>query len=346
LSGDGLIFVLVVSCVPVRSRNERRQTGDGCFFGCCFLSSLHVSCDDGTRCVVDVANIRSTNYPTTQPVTLLSSCLVFCWGICGPTMAKTCKFNGCRKYARGGVKFCLKHAPPISSVHEGAPSAAKAQATTSGPEKKEKTRAYYKRFSLSTDSNSIFASVRSIIDDMVVPGMTEYEAAFGGRSLVYLEGAALEAVTPLLVQIVAEARSSAAFPLTHYVIRNASLIVAPKVSSRSNSWTMGGVHRDMPEVDTPGVYSFMVFLDEVTLSNGAVQFWKESKLFPLNVRHAERPMRQTRSSMDVLVGPKGTVFAWDARLLHRSLPNNTGKWRRTVQFMVSSPNGPDITIVR
>jgi hypothetical protein len=214
------------------------------------------------------------------------------------------------------------------------------------PERKEKKYAYFRKFTLPTGPKSTFQSVLTILDNFVFPALTDYQITTGLRNLVRLDGSALEAIAPLLLQIVSAAIKNVSFPLKQPIIEDVTLIIAPKTSCLSNSWTPGKIHRDFLDVDVTGVYSFMLFLHKVTTENGAIEYWKDSKLFPVDDHHPERAMTETGAVSKVMEGPEGTVYAFDARVLHRSLPNKTGKWRLTLQWIATGINGTSINIIR
>jgi hypothetical protein len=219
-------------------------------------------------------------------------------------------------------------------------------ASNPSPERKEKKYAYCRKFTLPTGPKSTFQALRSIIDDFVLPTLTDYQISTGLRNLVGLDGSTLYTMEPLLLQIVSEAIKNVSFPLKQPTIKDLTLIIAPKSSCLSNSWTRGKIHRDFLDVDVTGVYSFMLFLHEVTPENGAIEYWKDSKLFPVDDHHPERAMSETGAVSTLMVGPEGTVYAFDARVLHRSLPNKTEKWRLTLQWVVTGINGTSINIIR
>jgi ectoine hydroxylase-related dioxygenase (phytanoyl-CoA dioxygenase family) len=121
-----------------------------------------------------------------------------------------------------------------------------------------------------------------------------------------------------------------------------SLVVAPRVTNHSTAWTKGKVHRDFEDFNWKGVYSFMLFLDEVNVDNGAIEFWPKSKQMPVDKQNPERTLKMTGWTSEIVTGPKATVMAWDAFVLHRSLPNKTEKQRLTLQWFVTTMRGPTI----
>jgi hypothetical protein len=205
------------------------------------------------------------------------------------------------------------------------------------PAKEEKKSAFCNHFDVEPD---LFHSVKAFIIEKVVPALKSDQVTSGSRNIYHFSDAELEAITPLLLRITSEARNKIGFPVKQPMVQRASMIIAPKSSSLSNPWTKGSVHRDFNNLEQSGVYTFLLFLDEVTVENGTIQLWKGTKLMAIDERHPERPMERIGLTPELLVGPEGALYIWDARLLHRSLPNSTGEWRRTLQWYVTGLQGP------
>ena len=176
--------------------------------------------------------------------------------------------------------------------------------------------------------------------------MTEYkEQNRWVRVIVPLSETVLQELLPLLLLVVAQATKQVAFPLKVPRIHAPVLVVAPKSSSHSNAWTKGHIHRDFDCVETSGVYTFLLFLDEVTPENGTVSFWRNSKqVGPLDPRHPERAVNQAGLTSELLLGEEGKVYVWDARLLHRSLANRTQRRRLALQWIVTSAGTNGVTL--
>jgi bisphosphoglycerate-dependent phosphoglycerate mutase len=122
------------------------------------------------------------------------------------------------------------------------------------PERKEKKYAYFRKFTLPTGPKSTFQSVLTILDNFVFPALTDYQITTGLRNLVRLDGSALEAIAPLLLQIVSAAIKNVSFPLKQPIIEDVTLIIAPKTVYPT--LTPGKIHRDFLDVDVSGVYAF------------------------------------------------------------------------------------------
>jgi hypothetical protein len=160
------------------------------------------------------------------------------------------------------------------------------------------------------------------------------ELRSGARRFEPCDGKALQ---PFLNTIINEARGLKLFPLkTEMRIMHPTLVMAPALNSRSTSYTHGIIHRDLSNVDKTGVYTFVLFLDDVTPDNGAIKMWPKSKNCPHDRRSPKRVIKKSMLEDRILHGPRGTVCIWDARLLHQSLPNRTNKLRRTLVWMVNS----------
>jgi hypothetical protein len=100
----------------------------------------------------------------------------------------------------------------------------------------------------------------------------------------------------------------------------------------------GTIHCDFSSPEVPGVYTFLLCVDEITEVNGAINIWRESKYTP---HHNKTPTRGL-AGLDVqtLLGPTKTVFVWDSRLLHQPLPNTSPFARRVLIWLVNSKSKP------
>jgi hypothetical protein len=145
------------------------------------------------------------------------------------------------------------------------------------------------------------------------------------------------ALKPSLAAVVDLARQKIGFPLKETTIYGdaAGVSIAPPDSCRSNSWTSGNTHRDFLDVEQPGVYSFLLCLDEMTADNGCILFWPGSKKCESVPKNRSRGVQRLKLKSEVLLGKKGTVFVFDARLLHKPLPNKTQKARTLLGWQVS-----------
>ena len=255
-------------------------------------------------------------------------------------MAKGCQNRGCKRQVIHQSKFCRIHTPVPAIVVPPSRISKKPPASRSSFKP-----ACCNNFSL---ANSNLEAIQSTISKRVLPALTDYkEQNRWVRVLVPLQKTVVQELLPLLLQVVAEATKLVAFPLKHPRIHAPLLVVAPKSSAHSNAWTKGKIHRDFDCVETSGVCSFLLFLDDVTPDNGTIEFWKNSKsIGPLDPRHPERAVEKAGLTSESLLGNEGKVHVWDARLLHRSLANRTQRRRLALQWMVTSvgTNGVKLSV--
>ena len=150
-----------------------------------------------------------------------------------------------------------------------------------------------------------------------------------------------EALEPFFKMIVEEAKKKINFPIKS-ATRNQEpvVVVAPAVSSRSNKWSKGKLHRDFSSVDESGVYTFELCLDEMTKKNGAIDFWSQTTKTEHDERHPDRGLEGMTA--ETIVVPKNTVLVWDSRLLHQSLPNETDSERKAIIWLVNSTRKPGV----
>lgn len=256
-------------------------------------------------------------------------------------MSKRCQNRGCKKLARHPSCFCNFHAVLEARVVPSRRRPKKPQALC----RKRKTVAYCQKHSLSHFNHQpCLEAIQSAISDL--SPSTDPLLTVGVRRLLPINSAVLEKILPLLLSVVALATKVVAFPLKNPVVHAPNLVVAPPSSSHSNAWSKGPLHRDSDSIETSGVYSFLLYLDEVTRQNGPVVIWRHSKSIGIDPRHPERALDQACLSSELSLGTEGTVDAWDARLLHRSLANRTQKTRLALQWMVTSGcrNGVQLTV--
>jgi hypothetical protein len=249
-------------------------------------------------------------------------------------MGRRCENRGCTKQRLGGETTCKTHLTP---AHRPAGKCKKQtkRVVKAGPKKKH---AFNKHFQLSMDEGSPFKAIKSIIDERVVPVLTPNEVTSGNRNLHFLTQQQMKDLSPLLIKVVSEASKRIGFPIKHAKVQKTALIIAPKKGITSNAWTNGKVHRDFTDVETSGIYSFSLNIDDVTERNGAIELWKNSKVVELDERHPMRNLERYGFESKLLLGPQGTVHVWDGRLVHRSRPNESEEWRRTLHWYVTGEN--------
>ena len=235
-----------------------------------------------------------------------------------------CRKPGCRQWARWPTHFCSRHASGEDRVASAPPPKEPIKLATG----------FFRKFTVCDRKNL----------DNISKFAEEYYNSFdlpflktGFRKVLKFPGN--PTVESYLHSIVGEAKKKIAFPLLKPRISAPALIVAPPVSSRSSPWSCGPIHRDFDDIESTGVYSFLLCVDDVTEDNGAVLFWPESKKWPLDSK------KSIPLSTVTLAGPKGTVFVWDSRMLHRSLPNKTNHVRKALSWFVNSQSKPALTII-
>ena len=95
----------------------------------------------------------------------------------------------------------------------------------------------------------------------------------------------------------------------------------------------------------PGYLSVLVFLDGTGKhQSGGVRFWRNSTSVLVDVPTKPDPSqddwendrslhRHLRACEMVDIEPvRGKMVVWDARLVHRAMPNNCAEWRAAVHF--------------
>jgi hypothetical protein len=112
-------------------------------------------------------------------------------------------------------------------------------------------------------------------------------------------------------------------------------IVAPP---KSPEYAHKPIHRDMEEDESdPGCLLLTLLLDEITPKNGSVRFWTDTVLFPHNRKSPGRYLSESRCPPKELKGEKGSLWLWDARMLHQSLPNTTEHTTNKLSWFLCSP---------
>lgn len=246
-----------------------------------------------------------------------------------------CKRKGCRKSARYPSLFCGNHA--TTGVVTRRKEKAKTKQSNNTPAVKHRA-SFLKQFTL---KNKEAIKIISQFMEGKMEEMKEEDHDLFISGARRFENCDDPVLPPLLQSIVDEAKETIKFPLKSETrIGTPKLVVAPPLNSRSTAYTRGIIHRDFVTLDVTGVYTFALFLDTVTTENGAIEIWPTSKQCPHDRRNPTRHVRQLELDSTTVVGPKGTVFVWDSRLLHRSLPNKTRGLRKTLVWQVNSESKP------
>jgi hypothetical protein len=247
-----------------------------------------------------------------------------------------CKTKGCRKHARSPFKHCSRHNLQANSATiESVTTKAVARVTSVGVNKEVASTVgepmekagYFKTF-LFEDERS-WNSICTIICEE----KSKMDISTGYRSMSRPDRPDL---IPFLESVVQQARIRVHFPLSSRLQRISQVLisVAPPAGSRSSFWAKGKMHRDFLDIETSGCYTFELLIDPMTLDNGAVWYWPESRKKTHDVKNPSRGME----GMDVRspTGPGRTVIVWDARILHQSLPNSSDQFRTAIIWLVSN----------
>ena len=238
-----------------------------------------------------------------------------------------CKKGGCRKKARWPSTFCTTHniaedRPPKTAVEVPPKQAQKKQAGFVG--------------TFVFNNEDVIRAISKGIDGE----MNQKVATTGYRKFAQINAE----IEPMLELIVKQAGEQTSFPLKNSTrIQESILVVAPWDGSSLNWWTKGLIHQDYASLDVLGIYTFMLCLDNVTPDNGSIKIWKESKMSHHDPKNPGQGIEGLVAT--TLLGTKNTVFIWDARLLHQSLPNKTSHARRVIVWMVSSKTKPGIIVI-
>ena len=240
------------------------------------------------------------------------------------------------KYARGGP-WCARHSDGNQAVVRRASTTTPRASLPAAPTR----NAFYKTFIISQES---FLPVKLLLVSEVVPKLEADFLKRGVRKLFDFTDAERRVLDPLLLSIVSAAKMEIKFPLKSWKIETPYIVIAAPDSAFSNGWTKGKIHRDFTDgnQNTTGVYTFMLFVDPVTSTNGSIQFWPRSQLLGVDEKAPQRGIKKHRLSSEKVVGPPATVVVWDSRILHRSLPNSTKNQRMSLLWTVTSKHRPEI----
>jgi ectoine hydroxylase-related dioxygenase (phytanoyl-CoA dioxygenase family) len=114
-----------------------------------------------------------------------------------------------------------------------------------------------------------------------------------------------------------------------------AFLFAGAVSHKSNGHTMGFIHRDELDLNEAGNYVVFIALPKLTTTNGSVRIWTESTQYPIDEKNGPRAVKDEKYTDLELTESEAAVF--DARLLHRGLPNKTSENTMKLVFHLASP---------
>ncbi len=208
----------------------------------------------------------------------------------------------------------------------------------------ERAEAFFKKYEgVDIEKNRYYSRIKIMVDARLATYDADARITKGVRRLVDFEDAEKRTMNRHLMALVQEAQHDVGLPLTTPVIGlSGNIVIAPKCGRVSNGWRKGNIHRDFNSPEVSGVYTFMLFLDDVTADNGAIEIWKESEECQVNPKNSMRAIDQDNLISECVEGKAGSLYIWDARLLHRSLPNKTETDRVTIAWVVKEENGPII----
>lgn len=241
-----------------------------------------------------------------------------------------CKTTGCRKWQRGRSRYCGRHTEP-----NAAPAPEKR--VPSVPTLTTK-RIYHgvlatvpmaKLFDRNEKHGTLVTTCEQTVDEHTGT------ISSGVRQIIPLPQKhwktilpIMETVTKLAIQRVPNLRCA------DPTIRRPEIVVAPPVTSRSNPWTKGGIHRDVELETITGYYTFHYLLTPVTEDNGAIRVWPNTATVAFDPRVGVPKPHQDHS--EDKIGAPGDLIVHDSRILHQSLPNTTGEQRLTLTWHVCS----------
>lgn len=122
-----------------------------------------------------------------------------------------------------------------------------------------------------------------------------------------------------------------------------TVINAPHVNPRSSLHTHGTLHRDHigPEED---LLSFEIFLDDVTETTGPIQFWEKSMDSVVDFFSSRKWIAKEQHKASLALGKRGTLYVWNGRLIHRSMPNTDPEVDTLRVHWIVAPKGGTVPI--
>lgn len=114
------------------------------------------------------------------------------------------------------------------------------------------------------------------------------------------------------------------------------VLVAPAAIPTSRPWRQGKLHRDVLLSDLRS-YTCIFLVSDMTSDNGAIEIYPDTCSVPGYEKEGSttifRRMEKAGCSQQrLLTGPAGTLFVFDSRCFHRSLPNLTDSHRWTLNW--------------
>ena len=241
--------------------------------------------------------------------------------------------RGCRKHPRHPSGYCTMHQPHEYQCKPATRKVAKIQLKGAGGDKKNSPleKGLLKAFSVRKELKEALLKLTKDWNNKVF----EYDPTNGNgcrKRIVVRKMVDIGLITKIhfkeLMKLLQEITVDITGDIPGFCKPGATsvdpaLIIAPKVGLKSNGWSGGVVHRDSDLSKEGGILSVEFVLDKILLSNGSVRFWPQSLQTPCDPSHPERYLETMK--YEDLTAERGTVKVWDARMLHKSLPNKDNK---------------------
>ena len=116
--------------------------------------------------------------------------------------------------------------------------------------------------------------------------------------------------------------------MEHSEASEKNLVIASAKSTLASAVVRdaGPTHRDCPGVEDEGLLVCEMALTPVTLTNGTVKLYHNTTHTPCDPKHPNREVeKMTTGGYEYMIADKGDIMVWDARILHQSMANVTGK---------------------
>lgn len=264
--------------------------------------------------------------------------------------SKVCSRGGCRRWRRPGEDFCRGHiASAVSQVtanlstkttlesekKEAAEQPAKKTTTTPATRNKETAKAEDFGEAGSVEDEEDMQRLTAIVDRVARRNKRHRETR-SSRALFKLNINEFKQLKPMLTRLVRKAAREGKFSVKNpAVCTPCNVIFAP--AGTATMWSNGKIHRDINEKNTVAykdVYVFMIFLDEVNKTNGAIEVWPGSRNTEVEKKKRVRHIHKEKLESTWVVGPKWSCHYWHSQVLHRSRANQSANSRTTLQFFV------------
>ena len=176
------------------------------------------------------------------------------------------------------------------------------------------------------------SEIDSIVRSVLLSHKDKLSRTTAARILLPLDSEKWGELQPHIMKIAEEARDRTSFRCKDLWVGGPSICVAPPVHHiRVRHRVNGAIHRDMEKATGCGVHTFSLCVDEVARENGAIEIWRKSINCECHPKHPGRGLLANADiPSEILTGEEGTVFAWDSRMLHRSVKSVCKEQRITL----------------